>query len=83
MASHEQNISPCWMFNDVCSMVESSITTAGILPMLQAPADDIDNSCGITNTLEHKQSHFSGPTFVQDIKNSYGLTQKSILMLKQ
>ena len=49
MASHEEQKPPWLMFNEVCSMVESSITTADMLPMYQARADDIDTLTTVVN----------------------------------
>lgn len=45
----QQNI-PAWsMFKEVCLMVESPITTAGMLPILQAPAEDNDTLTTVLN----------------------------------
>ena len=63
---HEQRGTyiPAWsVFNEVCSEIDPPITTAGMLPILQAPADDnntittvINRFCDITNKLSQKNT---------------------------
>ena len=47
--SDDQKIPICGAFNEVRCLINPSVTTAGMLPRLQAPADD--NNTIITGTL--------------------------------
>lgn len=49
---------PSWSaFNEAISTDNSEITTPGMLPILQAPADDADTVATISNTFMETTTH--------------------------